>query len=79
MDFELQVKMFTDQLVDLLEQAKQEAANEFISEKSNWGQRAREYEAEIAAVHTASVKNLDRAEKAEMAYEALRAKLSDLV
>lgn len=79
MDFDFQVKLFTDQLVELLDDAKAQASLEFQSERSNWEQRAREYEAEIAEIHAASRKNLDRAEAAEEKFLTLQAKLSALV
>ena len=79
MDFDLQVKMFTDQLSDLIEKAKEEAGREFAGERANWEQKAREYEADIADLHQASVKSLERAEAAEQKYLTLQSKLSALV
>ncbi len=78
-DFELQVKMFTDQLTELIEQAKFEASQEFNSERSNWEQRAREYEEDIRTAVLAAQKSLERAEAAEAKHEALREKLAGLV
>lgn len=79
MDFETQVKLFTDQLEELLEQAKFAASQDFASERSNWEQTAREYEAALNEMRDASVKNLERAEAAEQKYMSLQAKLSALV
>lgn len=47
MDFDFQVKVFTEQLVDLLDQAKSQAALDFQSERSNWEQTERSFVATV--------------------------------
>jgi hypothetical protein len=79
MDFDLQVKMFTDQLVELIEQAKFEASQEFANERSNWEQIEREYKADISALQQTAQLRLEATEAAEQKYMSLQAKLSALV
>ena len=79
MDFGMQIKVFTEQLVELIEQAKQEASLEFVSDKLNWEQTAREYEAEIAGLENTIETLSHRLEDAEQKYLTLQTKISALV
>lgn len=77
--FDFQVKMFTEQLVDLIEQAKSQAALEFQAERSNWEQTVREYEATITGLDSQIDKLAGDKEALELKLETLRSKITALV
>lgn len=79
MDFDLQVKLFVDQLTDLIEQAKFEAAQEFNSDRSVWDQKVRQFEADLAAANLKTESERARANTAEIVLQDLKARIAGLV
>lgn len=79
MSFDLQVQMFTDQLAELIEQAKAEAGLEFATERSNWEQEIRVLDGEIQAWQSKYEAERFKAEAAEQQFLTLQSKLSALV
>lgn len=79
MDFDFQVKLFTDQLVELLDDAKAWAAQEFSDERANWEQSKREYEATISGTEAVIAQLQSEKEEIELKLEALRSKIASLV
>lgn len=79
MDFEFQVKLFTDQLVELLEQAKVQASLDFTSERSNWEQHERQLRADITHFQNQAEIAGALAQEWEQKYLTLQSKLSALV
>lgn len=79
MDFDFQVKLFTDQLVELLDDAKAQASLEFRDERSNWEQTEREFVSTIQGLES-EIENL-KAERdaAQTALSDLKGRLAGLV
>lgn len=78
-DFDLQVKIFTDQLVDLLEQAKGQAALEFQSERSNWEQTERSFLSTVQAMESEIDRLKAERDDAKSALSDLKERLAGLV
>ncbi len=77
--FEERAKQLSDQLYDLLQEAKKAALLEFQNERSNWEKAAREYDATICDLDTQVEQLKQELTEAYLKYDTLRAKLSDLV
>lgn len=79
MDFEFQVKLFTEQLEELLEQAKVQASLDFTSERSNWEQNERELRGEMAGYQNQAEIAGALSQEWEQKYLTLQSKLSALI
>lgn len=79
MDFELQTKVFTEQLTELIEQARVQASLDFQSERSNWEQTERSFLETIRGMESEIDRLKQERDDAKASLYDLKDKLSGLM
>lgn len=79
MDFETQIKMFTEQIADMLEMAKEQAGLDFQNERSNWEQTERSFVGTVRDMEQEIERLKGERDEAKSALYDLKEKLSGLV
>lgn len=79
MDFETQVKFFTEQITELLEEARFQAGLDFASDKANWEQTERSFLETIRGMESEIERLKGERDDAKSALYDLKDRLSGLM